>query len=51
MSMVTISFLMVAQGEGLGSVLPHPVGYGIAAAITLALGVLFFARMKKNTIK
>lgn len=44
MSMVTISFLFVAQKEGLGSVLPRPVGYGIAAAITLALGVLFFVR-------
>ena len=51
MSMVTISFLFVAQKEGLGSLLPRPVGYGIAAAITLALGVLFFVRKKKNTIK
>ena len=47
MSMVTISFLLVAQKEGLGSVLPHTVGYAIAAAITMALGVLFFARRKK----
>lgn len=44
MSMVTISFLFVAYKEGLGSVLPRPVGYGIAAVITLALGVLFFIR-------
>ena len=55
MSMVTISFLFVAEKEGLGSVIPRPVGYGIAAAITLALGVLFFIRKKKisdsNTIK
>ena len=50
MSMVTVSFIFVAQKEGLGSVLPHPVGYGIAAAITLALGVLFFVRRgKKNS--
>jgi carbon starvation protein CstA len=47
MSMVTFSFLLVAQKEGLGSVLPHPVGYAIAAAITIAFGVLFFARRKK----
>ena len=49
MSMVTISFLFVAEKEGLGSLLPRPVGYGIAAVITLALGVLFFVRKgKKN---
>ena len=51
MSMVTISFLFVAEKEGLGSVLPRPVGYSIAAVITLCLGILFFVRMKKNTIK
>ena len=48
MSMVTISFLLVAQKEGLGSILPLPVGYGIAALITLALGVLFFIRRKRT---
>ena len=49
MSMVTISFLLVAQKEGLGSVLPHTLGYTIAAVITVALGVLFFIRKgKKN---
>ena len=47
MSMVTISFLLVAQKEGLGSILPRPVGYGIAAAITMFMGILFFVR-KKN---
>lgn len=53
MSMVTISFLFVAHKEGLGSVLPRTVGYGIAAAITLTLGVLFFVRKgnKNNTQK
>ena len=51
MSMVTISFLFVAEKEGLGSLLPRPVGYGIAAVITLALGILFFVRKNKNTIK
>ena len=51
MSMVTISFLLVAEKEGLGSVLPRPVGYGIAAAITLVLGVLFFVRKRnKNEV-
>ena len=47
MSMVTISFLFVAEKEGLGSVLPRTVGYGIAAVITLTLGILFFVRKKK----
>ena len=51
MSMVTISFLFVAEKEGLGSLIPRPVGYSIAAVITLALGVLFFLRKgrKKET--
>ena len=48
MSMVTISFLFVAQKEGLGSVLPHPVGYAIAAVLTAALGVLFFLRRNRK---
>ena len=49
MSMVTISFLLVAQKEGLGSILPRPIGYSLAAAITIILGILFFIRKgKKN---
>ena len=48
MSMVTISFLFVAEKEGLGSLLSRPVGYSIAAVITLALGCLFFIRRKSN---
>ena len=52
MSMVTISFLLVAEKEGLGSVLPRTAGYCIAAVITAALGVLFFAKKKRGeTIK
>ena len=53
MSMVTISFIMVAPGQGLGNLLPRPVGYAIAAALTIGLGVLFFLRrnstLKKNS--
>ena len=45
MSMVTISFLFVAEKEGLGGLLPRPVGYGLAAVVTIALGVLFFKKM------
>ncbi len=48
MSMVTISFIMVAPGQGLGDILPRPAGYAIAAVITLALGVLFFIRKNKK---
>ncbi|MBO4306926.1 MAG: carbon starvation protein A [Bacteroidales bacterium] len=48
MSMVTISFLLVAQKEGLGSVLPRSVGYGIAAAITALLGIFFFVKKAKR---
>ena len=51
MSMVTISFLFVAEKEGLGCLLPRPVGYGIAAAITLALAVLFFCRKGRGESK
>ena len=48
MSMVTISFLFVAEKEGLGSLLPRSVGYGIAAFITVAVGVLFFIRRNRK---
>lgn len=51
MSMVTISFLFVAEKEGLGCLLPRPVGYGIAAAITLALALLFFCRKGRGESK
>ncbi len=46
MSMVTASFLLVAEKEGLGSLLSRPVGYGIAAAITVAFFIIFM--MWKN---
>ena len=48
MSMVTISFLFVAQKEGLGSVLPRTAGYTIAAVLTAALGVLFLLRRNRK---
>ena len=49
MTMVTSSFLFVAEKEGLGTVLPRPVGYGIGAAITVLCLVMFAVKMKKLT--
>ena len=51
MTLVTGSFLFVAEKEGLGSLLPRPVGYGIGAAITVLCLVLFVAKMKKSPTK
>lgn len=48
MTMVTGSFLFVADKEGLGSVLPRPVGFGIGAAITVLAFVLFSLWVKKH---
>ena len=48
MSMVTISFVFVAQKEGLGSLMPSAVGYSLAAVVTVALAVIFFARRGKR---
>ena len=47
MTMVTVSFIFVAQKEGLGSILPRPLGYTLAALVTLTLGVVFFIRRKR----
>ncbi len=47
MSMVTISFILVAPGQGLGDILPRPAGYAIAAVLTITLGVLFLLRKTK----
>lgn len=48
MSMVTISFVFVAQKEGLGSLMPSAVGYSLAAVVTVVLAVIFFARRGKR---
>lgn len=50
MTMVTSCFLFVAEKEGLGSLLPRPVGYGIGAAITVFCLVVFW-RWKRRTMK
>lgn len=48
MTMVTTSFLLVAEKEGLGSVLPRLYGYCISGIITLATAVIFYRWKKKN---
>ena len=47
MTMVTGCFLFVAEKEGLGTLLPRPVGYGIGAALTLLALVLFLVWKRK----
>ena len=49
MTMVTVSFLLVAEKEGLGAPLPRPAGYAIAATITLALGTLFLIKKRRSS--
>ncbi len=54
MSMVTVSFIFVAQKEGLGSFIPSKVGYILAAVVTLlffAIFVRWMARFNKNAKK
>lgn len=47
MTMVTGSFLFVAYKEGLGALIPRPVGYAIGAAITVLVLVVFALKCKK----
>ena len=43
MTMVTVSFLFVAEKEGLGTIIPnHSIGYAIGALVTLVASVAFF---------
>lgn len=47
MTMVTSCFILVAEKEGLGSILPRSVGYLAGVAVTLATAYLFFRWKKK----
>lgn len=51
MTMVTGCFLFVAEKEGLGTILPRWIGYGIGAIITVSTYILFLVwkRKKHNT--
>ncbi|MBP5548803.1 MAG: carbon starvation protein A [Bacteroidales bacterium] len=48
MSMVTFSFIFVAQKEGLGSFIPRNIGYAAAGVVTLVLLVLFLRSLKNK---
>ncbi len=48
MTMVTVSFLLVAEKEGLGGLLPRPVGYALAALVTVAISLVFFWKKRRN---
>lgn len=48
MTMVTVSFILVAHKEGLGSIIPRTYGYIIAAAITLGIYCIFVRWQLKN---
>ena len=48
MTMVTGCFLFVAEKEGLGSLIPHWLGYTIGAAITLGATLLFYIWKRKQ---
>ena len=50
MTMVTVSFIFVAEKEGLGSLIPRTVGYSIAAVITLLITGLFLFKKRRNVI-
>lgn len=47
MTMVTVSFIFVAQKEGLGSIIPRFWGYIIAAVITLGVYTIFVRWLMK----
>lgn len=48
MTMVTGCFLFVAEKEGLGTLIPRPLGYSIGAAITLAVLVIFLVKTRET---
>ena len=47
MTMVTVSFIFVAENEGCGSLIPRPIGYSIAAVITLLITCLFLFKKRR----
>lgn len=51
MTMVTSCFLLVAEREGLGSYIPHWLGYTLGAVITFHITILFFHLLRKRRAK
>jgi Carbon starvation protein, predicted membrane protein len=49
MTMVTTSFLFIAENEGLGTIIPRTVGYCLGGVVTLAAFGLFLAWKKKQS--
>lgn len=48
MTMVTTSFIFVAEKEGLGSIIPRWIGYGIGGVVTILITLLFALLTRKN---
>lgn len=48
MTMVTGTFLFVAEKEGLGNLIPRNIGYLIGAVVTVVVGVIFALWLKKS---
>lgn len=52
MTMVTVSFLFVAEKEGLGRAIPnHTIGYAIGAVATLVATISFFVWHRRQEVK
>ncbi len=51
MTMVTASFLFVAEREGLGSLLPRWLGYTLGAIVMVAITTVFFVAMHRRDKK
>ena len=48
MTMVTSCFLLVAEKEGLGTLIPHWLGYTLGAVVTAVVTMLFFRYVRKQ---
>ena len=50
MTMVTVSFIFVAEDGGLGAIIPREIGNGVGALATLSLLMLFLVKKKKYAV-
>jgi carbon starvation protein CstA len=51
MTMVTSSFLFVAEREGLGTLLPRWLGYTLGAIVMVGITIVFFVAMSRRDKK